>query len=57
MSLADKTRGSKRCLAKELRQSLAGEDAEEKVQARGNFIPIDDRSLIHLTHTLALDAC
>ena len=57
MSLADETRGSKRCLAKELRQSLAGEDAEEKVQAQGNFIPVDGRFLIHLTHTLALDAC
>ena len=31
-----------RCLAKERTQSLADEDAEDKVQAQGDFIPVND---------------
>ena len=40
--LVDKARESVRCLAKERTQSLADEDAEDKVQAQGDFIPVND---------------
>ena len=42
VSLVDKARESVRFLAKERRQGLADEDAEDKVQAQGDFIPVND---------------